>query len=236
MPKRIMISLVYTHQDFYIVDKPAGIGFHDEKVEDNKLSKGFFNLCCDYFSETLYPLHRLDKVTSGLLILGRNKSAANWFQNAFEQKSVEKTYLALTNCKPKKKQGGIIGDMSKARGSQWKLLKTKENPAKTQFFSTALNDETYKRLRLCLLKPKTGKTHQLRVALKSLSAPILGDELYGAEDSDRVYLHAYALKFDYKGEALEFSQFPNNGLCYLNHKQQIIEFVQNPFEHNWPES
>ena len=228
-----MISLVYKHKDFYVVNKPSGIGFHDEH-ENESIIKGFFNQCCEFFAEDLFPLHRLDKVTSGLLIIGRNKQAAQWFQNAFEQKLIEKIYLALTNSKPKKKQGAIIGDMQKARDSQWKLLKSKVNPAKTQFFSFAIEDAQYTRLRLCLLKPETGKTHQLRVALKSLSAPILGDTLYGGEAADRVYLHAFAIRFSYQNETFEFEQPPNAGLGFLSHETQIAQLTKLPFKRNWP--
>ena len=240
-----MIDLVYRHNDFYVVVKPDGISFNDElehiknSVQADKTSArdvGFFNLCCQYFNETLFPMHRLDKITSGLMILGRNKEAAQWFQSAFEQKKIEKIYIALANAKPKKKQGSIVGDMEKARGSQWKLVKSKQNPAKTRFFSFGLDDKKYKRLRLFLLKPETGKTHQLRVALKSVSAAILGDELYNAEHSDRVYLHAYALRFQYQGEEFEFEHMPNTGDCFLEHQALIQQTIVSPFSKKWSSS
>ena len=63
-------------------------------------------------------------------------------------------------------------------------------------------------LRLFILQPKTGKTHQLRVAMKSLGSPILGDALYGGDSADRTYLHAYQLSFDYFGQAIQIKGEP----------------------------
>lgn len=199
------IETLYQHQDFYIVVKPADVSFNDETGKT-----GFFNSCCKFFNETLFPVHRLDKITSGLLILARNKTSAQWFQTAFENKLITKVYLALSNQKPKKKQGKVIGDMEKSRNKQWKLLKSNDNPAITQFHSLGF-DNNGSSIRLFILKPLTGKTHQLRVAMKSLSSPILGDELYGGVQADRGYLHAYALMFDYKECQIRLKSLPSSG-------------------------
>ena len=224
-----MIELVLTHKDFYVVNKPADVGFHDEQDET-----GFFNQCAKHFAESLFPVHRLDKLTSGLLILARNKTAATWFQQAFTEKRIAKLYLALADAKPKKKQGSIIGDMTKSRNSQWKLTKTKQNPAITRFFSWGIEQQDITGLRLFLIKPETGKTHQIRVALKSLGSAILGDKLYNGATSDRGYLHALALKFDYQGEQIELCQVPTQGQYFLKHKEFIAQQTECAFDNNWP--
>ncbi|GHB58441.1 RNA pseudouridine synthase [Psychrosphaera saromensis] len=271
MNKPLNIHVVYQHPDFYVVDKPSGIGFHDEGVDtsgskessdkskqsasqnteslsENELhvgeskklveQTGFFNLCAAHFSETLFPVHRLDKLTSGLLILARNKTAATWFQQAFENKQIQKYYLALSDSKPKKKQGSISGDMAKARLSQWKLLKTKVNPATTRFFNWGLasGSDNIKGLRLFLIKPETGKTHQIRVALKSLGSPVLGDKLYGGNSSDRGYLHALMLNFQYGDDEVKLISFPNSGSLFVDNEQGIKELVGEPDLHSWPKS
>lgn len=225
-----MVELVFQHQDFYIVNKPESVGFHDEKDE----GKGYFNQCCAHFSESLYPVHRLDKITSGLLILARNQQAATWFQKAFEEKLITKLYLALSVSKPKKKQGSIIGDMSKSRSSQWKLVKSKINPAISRFFSWGIENSELKGLRLFLIKPETGKTHQIRVALKSLGSPILGDNLYGGTPSDRGYLHAYGLKFQYQEEPIEVYKLPNQGEWFKQFETVIAQHSDAGFSNNWP--
>jgi len=92
------------------------------------------------------------------------------------------------------------------------------------------------RCRLYLIKPYTGKTHQIRVALKSVSAPILGDALYQAEPADRVYLHAYALSFYYQGQLYQFRQAPSSGAMFLSQAvQQQLQFAwAEPWSLQWP--
>ena len=108
-------------------------------------------------------VHRLDKVTSGLLILALNAESAAEFFRLFSEHHIQKTYLALSNQKPKRNKGLLVGDMQKARNGAWKLCQSKENPAITRFESVSCEPN----LRLFILKPQTGKTHQLRVAMKA---------------------------------------------------------------------
>jgi len=91
------------------------------------------------------------------------------------------------------------------------LRKTKTNPAITQFCSAGKPDKP----RLFVLQPKTGKTHQLRVAMKSLGAPITGDDRYGGTPSDRMYLHAFGLQFAFSGEHYSFEVPPSSGSYFL---------------------
>jgi tRNA pseudouridine32 synthase/23S rRNA pseudouridine746 synthase len=99
--------------------------------------------------------------------------------------------------------------MEKSRRGGWKLLHSRVNPAVTWFDSVSLAPG----LRLYLLRPYTGRTHQLRVALKSLGAPILGDALYGPaqHDSDRGYLHAALLSFALDGQRWTYTCLPSHG-------------------------
>jgi tRNA pseudouridine32 synthase/23S rRNA pseudouridine746 synthase len=180
----------------------------------------------------LYPVHRLDTPTSGLLIVAKSPQAANVFTQMFTQHKVQKYYLAIACGKPKKKQGWIAGDMAKSRRSMYKLLRTTENPAVTQFFS----QNVAQGMRMYLLKPLSGKTHQLRVALASIGVPILGDKLYGSELSDRCYLHAYSLHFSYLEQAYIFQQPPSFGEQFmLPQCQQLMSNQwQLPNDLPWP--
>mgnify|MGYP000032072422 CR=1 FL=1 len=229
------IKTVFSATDFYLVVKPAGKGFHDEVLPNERRQQGFFNLCCEHFNEKLFPVHRLDKMTSGLMILARNQEAAAKFTALFEQKLVEKLYIAMSDKKPKKKQGSIIGGMQKARSSKWMLTKSKDNLAVSRFFSWGISSEQ-PGLRLFLIKPETGKTHQIRVALKSLGSPILGDALYGGRPSDRGYLHAFALKFVFEDKNYEFYEPPEQGVHYSEAVLQQVADLDNGFELNWPKS
>ncbi|GGE88427.1 MULTISPECIES: TIGR01621 family pseudouridine synthase [Pseudoalteromonas] len=191
------VNTVHLHaseDDFFVFYKPAGVSFHSEQCA------GFVVLAEKLVNEKLYPVHRLDKVTSGLIILARNKEAAAEFTTLFSDHKINKFYLAVSDAKPKKKQGWIKGDMQKSRRGAFKLLKTQTNPAITRFYSTSIRPG----LRAYLLKPYSGKTHQLRVAMKSLGAPILGDSTYAGSKDERTNLHAYALQFSYKGQLKEY--------------------------------
>ncbi|AMG32089.1 TIGR01621 family pseudouridine synthase [Grimontia hollisae] len=198
-----MFTLIFQNDDFLVIDKHPGISVHKDDNDQPLLSE----VAKKTGNEKLYLIHRLDKMTSGLLLLGKHPQAASDLSLMFAEKTVQKFYLALSAKKPGKKQGTIVGDMAKSRRSMWKLLPTKSNPAITQFFSTAGGEG--KRLFLC--KPYTGKTHQIRVALKSVGSPILGDSTYRGADADRGYLHAFALQFTYQGDVFSFQQLPTIG-------------------------
>lgn len=192
-----MFDILFTHPDFLVINKHPDVSVHKDDGDTMLLQE----VAKTSGDSQLYLVHRLDKMTSGILLLARNAKAASELSQAFATRNVEKYYLALGSKKPKKKQGLICGDMERSRRSSWKLLNTQNNPAVTQFFSAAA--EPGERLFLC--KPHTGKTHQIRVALKSVGSAIVGDPIYNnASEADRGYLHAFALKFSYAGEAFQF--------------------------------
>ncbi|AWB69033.1 TIGR01621 family pseudouridine synthase [Saccharobesus litoralis] len=208
------MSLVYQNEHFVIAYKPENVDFHDDSQNGNQ---GFFNQTKHELQLTeLYPCHRLDKVTSGLIIFAKTLNAEHAFNELFKNKNIQKIYLAISDRKPSKKQGKVAGDMEKSRNSAWRLSRSQMNPAITHFNSIALTEGK----RLFVLKPATGKTHQLRVMMKSLGSPICGDQLYKGTEVDRVYLHAYQLKFSLFGEDYTFSQFPNSGSWFLSLAKQ----------------
>ena len=212
------LDIIYQTDDFIIIYKPCGISVHKDQSEI-----GLTTLLAEQLGiPQVWLVHRLDKVTSGLLILALNTESAAEFYLLFSEHHIQKTYLALSNQKPKKKQGLIVGDMQKARNGAWKLCQSKENPAITRFESVSCEPN----LRLFILKPQTGKTHQLRVAMKSLGSPILGDLLYGknTENIDRTYLHAARLQFEFKGQAFDVFIPPKEGEWW--HREGVMSQIQ----------
>lgn len=212
------LEIVYQTDDFIIIYKPCGLSVHKDQSEI-----GLTTLLAEQLDvPQVWLVHRLDKVTSGLLILALNAESAAEFFRLFSEHHVQKTYLALSNQKPKKKQGLIIGDMQKVRNGAWKLCQSKENSAITRFESVSCEPN----LRLFILKPQTGKTHQLRVAMKSLGSPILGDALYGknTENIDRTYLHAARLQFEFKGQAFDVFTLPKEGEWW--HREAVMAQIQ----------
>ncbi len=206
------MQIIFQNSDFVVFNKPADINFHSEDGE-----AGFVvNATKQLGLAQLYSVHRLDKMTSGLIILAKSSEVANKFTKMFEIREIQKFYLALSLRKPKKKQGWIKADMSSSRRGSYKLLQTKENPAVTQFISSALRVGE----RFFLVKPHTGKTHQIRVALKSIGSPIAGDIRYAnadeAKKEGRGYLHAYVLMFKLYDEEFCFISPPSEGDRFLS--------------------
>lgn len=202
--------IVANNEYFIVAKKSAGVNFHSED------EAGFVVQMSELAGVSLFPVHRLDKMTSGLVILAKNSQVAAEFGRMFEAREVEKYYLAISTRKPKKKQGWVKGDMAPSRRSSYKLLTTMQNPAITHFVSVALRV----RERLFLVHPLTGKTHQIRVALKAIGSPISGDERYAQADKARAekrgYLHAYALRFVLFDKEYSFVLAPDEGERFLS--------------------
>jgi len=201
-------DVIDENNDFIVINKYPNVDFHcsDDGIGIvAQVSQALNGL-------HLFPVHRLDKMTSGLLIMAKSSKVASAFGELFEQRLIEKYYIALSDKKPKKKQGLIKGDMKKGRNGSYLLLKTNENPAITQFFSYSIEPS----VRLFLLKPHTGKTHQLRVAMKSIGSPIIGDNRYYSDskntESNRQEatgkLHAWKLSFTLYGQQFSFEAKP----------------------------
>jgi tRNA pseudouridine32 synthase/23S rRNA pseudouridine746 synthase len=194
----MMLPLTVVHETsgLLFVNKAPGLAFHARAEHDDP---GLLTLLRELRpGERLHSVHRLDRVTSGLLMVAKSADAARDVGALLRGRDVHKYYVALSARKPSKKMGRVMGDMERSRRGSWKLLRSMERPAVTSFVSRSVGDEGDRPLRGFLLKPQTGRTHQLRVALKALSSPILGDPLYAAADAaaleERTFLHAAALR------------------------------------------
>ncbi|MBB5019795.1 tRNA pseudouridine32 synthase/23S rRNA pseudouridine746 synthase [Chitinivorax tropicus] len=220
---------VFEDEHVLIVNKAPGVDFHRHEDEPSLIDR----VRAQHPATTLLTVHRLDKVTSGLVVFAKHPEVASELGRRFEAGEIEKFYLALANRPPRKKQGLIKGDMIKARGGAWRLSTTYEHPAITQFFSYSLQPG----LRLFLLRPRTGRTHQLRVAMKALGAPILGDALYGGECAgvDRTYLHAFCLRFALLGKAYQIVCWPDQGRLFQVTPLDELASLHEPWLLPWPQ-
>lgn len=188
--------IIADYPSFVVINKAPGVSVHKDNNDSGlamELSAALGN--------PVYLVHRLDKVTSGVIVFAKSSSVAAELSKQFADRSVKKFYLALSDQKPTKKQGLIKGDMAKSRRGAWKLTKSTDSPAVTHFFCA----NPMPGYRLFIVKPSTGKTHQIRVALKSIGSPIIGDALYAGTSADRAYLHAWQLMFSCDGIQYHFS-------------------------------
>jgi tRNA pseudouridine32 synthase/23S rRNA pseudouridine746 synthase len=220
--------VVYEDDELLALDKPPGASFHGDDLEHGRpgvlaLTRALQReglLEGTEYAGDLHAVHRLDKLTSGILLLAKRRDVAAALAREFRERRVVKVYVALTARRPKKKMGTVRGVMTRARRGAWKLERgdamassghssgrspsPPRGEAVTKFVSRGIaggsgaSGRPSRPLRLMTLRPLTGKTHQLRVACKSLGAPILGDARYAdkteAEREDRGYLHAAAMR------------------------------------------
>ena len=226
-----MYNVISDRKEFLIISKDPGVSFHKEGNAQGLHEK----IKAELGLTSLYSVHRLDKITSGLLIFAKNSETARDLSHKFRNRMVEKYYLAISDRKPLKKQGTIKGDMEKSRRGSWKLKRGNKDPAVTSFFSYALGEG----LRLFLLRPYTGKTHQLRVAMKSIGAPVLGDDIYHKKEEskpcDRGYLHSYVLRFRLDGKMYQFENRPDSGEHFNNERFFLtIKKCEHPWQLSWP--
>ena len=196
-----------------IIDKPAGIPVHAGPSGGRSLE--------DYFDALRFGLprapalaHRLDRDTSGCLVLGRHPKALRRLGRLFSESRVEKIYWALTVTAPARLSGSIDTPLIKhnSKGG-WRMAATTPDTqgrlsAVTTYRTLARSDHAA----LVECRPKTGRTHQIRVHLQSIGAPIIGDKLYGGEtrDSDQMLLHARRISVPLKanGPAVKASAPP----------------------------
>ncbi len=223
-------QIIEDNENFIVLNKPNDLSIHSESgsglIEQLRLELDL---------PTLTPVHRLDKATSGVLLIAKNQSANRALSRLFQEKKIEKIYLGLLDKKPRKSQGKIEGDMLKSRNGSWRLGQSKNNPALTLFFSYAYAP----RKRVAILRPLTGKTHQLRVAMKAMGSPIVGDTRYGGTASDALGLHAWQVKFSWEGkiyhycaELMESDRIANT---FLNQDlMKVLDTIGSPFDLAWP--
>lgn len=196
-PEAIPLKILYEDEHILAINKPPGMVVHPAP---GNWSGTFVNALlahCENLPANADPIrpgivHRLDKDTSGVLLAAKTLLAHQRLIAAFSERRIEKTYLAICFGKPENITIDEPIGRHPTKRKEMAVLSSGRN-AVTHVQSLAHNEKTS----LVLLKPKTGRTHQLRVHLKHIGCPILGDPIYGSPQaqSDRLLLHAYKLEF-----------------------------------------
>jgi 23S rRNA pseudouridine1911/1915/1917 synthase len=229
-------KIIYENADFLVVNKPAGLVMHAAKVnpkkridEGKKAEPTLVDWLLAHYSEiksvgddpALRPgiVHRLDKETSGIMLVARNQESFERLKKLFQDHAIHKTYLALVFGVPKNESGTIDAPIGIKNGTLKRSIRSEKmaKPAVTDYRvikKFAASEENEKSFSLLEVKPKTGRTHQIRVHLASIGHPIVGDRLYGPKKAQpdfatRMMLHATSLEFsDEKGRRFEFEAPP----------------------------
>ncbi|HVJ55459.1 MAG TPA: RluA family pseudouridine synthase [Aliidongia sp.] len=178
---KLQALVLYRDADVIAIDKPAGLavqgGTNTAKHVDGMLDALRFDA-----AERPRLVHRLDKDTSGVLLLARSAKAATWLAAAFREKTARKTYWAVVVGVPKPRRGRIDLAVAKAETGNREKVVADEDGRDAVTYYTVVESAGQKAAWLALL-PLTGRTHQLRVHCAELGTPILGDGKYGGEKS-----------------------------------------------------
>ena len=192
------LEIVFEDEDILVVEKPAGL----LSVATNKMeSDTLHSRCVDYVktknqSKWCYIVHRLDRETSGIMVLALSKHNKEYLQQQFSERSVYRIYFALVEGMLPKKSGTEIEWLLEDKNLRVKKVKpnTKSSKEAITHWEAIRENQSTSLVRVLI---DTGRRHQIRMAMKSLGNPVVGDELHGAETDPmgRICLHASSLEF-----------------------------------------
>jgi 23S rRNA pseudouridine1911/1915/1917 synthase len=210
-PEEIPLNILYEDDDLLVVDKPAGLTVHPAPGHPghtlvNAILAHFPHL--SGIGDSLRPgiVHRLDKDTSGVMLVAKNRVAQANLVNQFRARSVAKAYLALVKGKLTPESGIIEADIGRdSRNRQRMAVVSRGREARTEYRVVKYLDG----YTLLEIVPETGRTHQIRVHLAAIGFPVVGDATYGVRSPhlSRQFLHACRLGFRLPstGEYVEFT-------------------------------
>ena len=194
------IPILFEDGEALIIDKPAGLPLDRPRAGGPCLEDRLGELTLGFQREP-FPVHRLDRDTSGCLLLARNPKALKRFSAAFEARSVDKVYLGVVAGPVAGEEGTISLSLAKTSTARdgWRMIPAKKGkPAVTHWRKLAEKDG----LTLVEFRPETGRTHQIRVhAALGLGHALLGDPVYGdGKGAGRTMLHALSLTVPREGK------------------------------------
>lgn len=215
-------EILYEDESIVAINKPAGILTHPDGVSSEMTVSDWFASTYPESSEVgerqrlvggeevARPgvVHRLDKETSGVLVLAKTPEAHTLLKELFQSRQVEKTYIAFVYGVPKNRTGSILFPIGRSRKDF--RLRSAQPGAKGALREAITHYEVLAQNgthALLGVRPETGRTHQIRVHLKAIHFPVVGDPLYAPKRPydlgfRRLGLHALVLSFPYKGDTL----------------------------------
>ena len=206
VPEEVEFRVAYEDEHLLVVDKPAGVVVHPAAGHGSgTLVHGLLGRAGGGEEDRPGIVHRLDRDTSGLLVVARSEEAHKRLQNMVRRRALERRYVALVRGRPRSWRGRIDAPVGRDRDDPTRQSVDTDNPreAVTHFeVAELLGGHTLLDVRL-----ETGRTHQIRVHLAAIDLPVVGDPVYGVPDPSlgRQFLHAARLAFDhpFTGERVE---------------------------------
>ena len=188
-------SILFADDDLVAVDKASGV-LCDATRDPDRDHLGIALKRWANTDENFHPAHRLDLGTSGVVVFARNQAAATAFMNQFQERTVTKRYHAIVHQPDERWTAGTTFERRsylRHRKGVSEEVRSGGKPSATQFETV----DTDGGLALVEAVPSTGRTHQLRVHLAALGAPIVGDDRYGRSEATRLWLHAHTLRLSH---------------------------------------
>lgn len=183
-------TVIFEDDNVKVVNKPAGL---------LSMSKGEF--CNEPTLEDFGLLvHRLDRDTSGVVILAKNEETQSMLRRQFQERKAHKVYYAVVEGRPKLDEAKIDLPIARNYNRPATFMVDPNGRESVTFYKVLKSNDKFSLLEL---RPVTGRTHQLRVHLKYIGTPILGDTVYGSGNADRLYLHAKELEITIPGPTKE---------------------------------
>jgi len=218
--KKIKLEIIYSDKNIIVVNKAAGLLVHPVKAEQDTLINRLLvkfpeieNINDGSKNSEFRPgiVHRLDRDTSGVMVVARNQFAFDELKKLFQNREIKKEYLAIVFGKLKNEKGVIECPLARSKNYKKQTIagartKTKIRSAMTEY--EVLKE--YADYSVVVARPKTGRTHQIRIHLWALGHPIVGDEKYNLKKfkkctkTDRQLLHAKKISFSLLGKEHSF--------------------------------
>jgi len=208
-PEDIPLDVIFENNDLVVINKPAGMVVHPAPGHSSgTLVHAALGAIDDLegIGGELRPgiVHRLDKDTSGLIVIAKNEKSLIWLQEQFKSRSVEKVYLALVDGRPPTPAGRIEAAIARDPSHRKKMAIVSDGKGRASVTEYATVKE-FNRHTLIEAHPLTGRTHQIRLHMAFVGCPVAGDQVYGRKtptvDIQRHFLHAYRLKITLPGES-----------------------------------
>jgi 23S rRNA pseudouridine1911/1915/1917 synthase len=201
LAENIELDIIYIDANTIVINKPAGMVVHPGAGNDsgtvvNALLSQWPEIACVGDPERPGIVHRLDKETSGILLIARNQKAYDWYVSQFKNRKTKKTYLALVDGHPPTPEGRIEAPVLRDAKHRQRMavgLQGQGRSAITEYFRI----KNFRKHDYLEVHPLTGRTHQIRVHMAYLGCPITGDTIYGHKhpsiEMGRFFLHAQSL-------------------------------------------
>jgi 23S rRNA pseudouridine1911/1915/1917 synthase len=214
LPENIPLKVIYQDADVIVIDKPAGLVVHPGAAHPsgtlaNALIHHFPEVALIGSEERPGIVHRLDKDTSGVMVVARSPLAFTDLVNQFKRRVVWKTYLGLVWGRFSSSEGKYSWPLGRHPKEGQKISVTARSPKKAETFFEV--QRVFTETTLLEIRPVTGRTHQIRVHMATAGHPIVGDPIYGRKkeprEFPRIFLHAQTLSFIHPrtGERLAFA-------------------------------